>query len=280
EIEIQKTKMEGDVLVYEFRRMTGISDDTPFTLSYTLDAAYKGLDIIPETQHWLLIALDLNSDIQKYQFEVAKSREELKIAEQTYLPSVEASLTLSVSGDSFPLQEPGVSFKLRFSFPFNESPVDMDMSSGITGLQTRTSGGSVQTNILPDLSYLSDKKLALLKLQTMTIQSDSMIESLRFNIEQFIKQYGFARAQLELQKEALVLLERKQRVYQSQLGIGEIKRIDYLKAQTEYYEEEIAIREQILALMEMEREFEQVLGFEPGGLAAYVKSQNAGTDKE
>ena len=106
----------------------------------------------------------------------------------------------------------------------------------------------------------------------MNIQIEETLESLRFNIEQFIKQYSFAIAELTLRREAIELLERKQRVYKQQLGIGEIKRIDYLKAETEYYKEEIAFRESILSIKQMERSFEQILGFEPGELSAHIHS--------
>jgi outer membrane protein TolC len=274
EAELRKTKLDGEVLSYQLRTLCGLPQGRPVQLKGIIDFTYSGMRLNPLTERWLAVALDRNTDYRKLLFEAEKSKKEFRIAETTFIPTIGADVTFSLSGEGFPLYEPGFSFKLTFQFPFNETPTKIDMGATTNTIDQRTLSGGVNADILPSLTYLADKRLALLKIQMANLQLDSTEESLRFNIEQFLKNYSYEVENLALSKKTLQLLDRKQRVTKEQLGIGDIKRIDYLKAQNDYYSQEIAIRENILKIIAMERSFEQLLGLQPGELQKIVENES------
>jgi outer membrane protein TolC len=269
EAEMRKTRLDEENLLYQFQMLCGLPRSQAVVLDGRIDFSYAGMALSPVPEFWLGVALDRNREYRQLQFEAVKSREEYKIAQTTWIPTVGADVSFSLSGEGFPLYTPGFSFKLTFQFPFNEAPAKASLNAASTSVSQRSFTGDVSADVFPSLNYLSDQRLALLKIQTINVQVESAEENLRFNIEQSLKNYAAEVENLALQKETLKLLDRKQRVTKEQLGIGEIKRIDYLKAQNDYYSQEIAIRESILRLIQLERGFEQLLGLEAGELALF-----------
>ncbi|MBN2353097.1 MAG: TolC family protein [Spirochaetales bacterium] len=276
EAEMRKTKLDEENLLYQLKTLCGLPLSREVTLNGAVDFSYGGMALPSNPDFWLAVALDRNMEYRRMWFESAKSKEEYKLAETAWVPTVGADLTFSLSGDGFPLYEPGFAFKLTFQFPFNEAPVKTSLNASSTSVGQRAFTADVGTDVLPSLNYLADRRLALLKIQVTDGQLQSAEENLRFNIEQFLKNYTDEKTNLALKKDTLALLDRKRRVTREQLGVGEIKRIDYLKAQNEYYGREIAIRENILHLIRMERGFEQLLGLEAGELSDFI--ENAATN--
>jgi outer membrane protein TolC len=281
EAEMKKTGTDEEVLVYQFLMLCGLPRSQAIDLNGKIDFTYRGLDLPPLTDFWLAMALERNMEYRQMAYGAARTREEFKIAQTTWIPTVGADFTFSLSGQGLPLYEPGFSFKLTFQFPFNEAPTRLGATAGAASTNQRTMTTDASADVLPSLTFLSDRKLALLKIRMTDLQVDGAEENLRFSIEQFLKNYSAATENLSLQKETIELLNRKQRVTKEQLGIGEIKRIDYLKAQNEYYQQAIAIRESILAILQLERGFEQLLGLEAGELTRLVEAErNANTRQQ
>jgi outer membrane protein TolC len=262
EADMRKTAMEEEVILYQLQMLCGIPRDRPVIPRGEIDFSYSGISLDSDPATWLGIALDRNMEYQQMRYQVEKSREELRIAETTYIPTIGADVSFSLSGDNFPLYEPGFALKLTFEFPFNEAPTKVNMDTNSNFVDRRGVTAGVSSEILPSLNFLADGRLARLNVRMMNLQLESNREGLRFGIEQFLKKYAYAADNLQLRKETLALLKRKQRVTEEQLGIGEIKRIDYDR-------EEIGIREDILAIMELERGFEQLLGLEAGELTSF-----------
>jgi len=273
EAEMRKTKLDEENLLYQLKTLCGLPLSRAVSLEGAIDFAYGGMALLPEPEFWLAVALDRNAEYRRLWFESAKSKEEYKLAETAWVPSVGADLSFTLSGEGFPLYEPGFAFKLTFQFPFNETPLKSSLNASSTSIGQRAFTADVGAAVQPSLNYLADRRLALLKIQVTDGQLQSAEENLRFNIEQFLKNHAAEKENLALQKETLALLDRKRRVTREQLGIGEIKRVDYLKAQNDYYGQEIAIRESILNLIRMERGFEQLLGLEAGELSSFIENK-------
>ena len=104
----------------------------------------------------------------------------------------------------------------------------------------------------------------------LRLKEEEALSNLQFTIEQFLKQYGHRVEKLKLQRESLELFKRKLIIQERQLAIGEIKRIDYLESQSEYLEDVIQALQNQLAVLEMERSFEQLIGVEPATLRFYA----------
>ncbi len=269
EAEMRKTKLDEETLLYQFRSLCGLSPSRPIALEGKIDFSHVGTALNPRPEFWLGVALERNMEYRKLAFEGVKSREEYKIAQVAWVPTVGADLTFSLAGEGLPLSEPGFAFKLTFQFPFNEAPTKASLNASSTSIGQRATTADMSADLFPSLNYLSDQRLALLKVQMTNLEVEGAEETLRFNIGQFLENYAAEVESLALRKETLRLLDRKQRVTREQLGVGEIKRIDYLRAQNDYFNQEIAIRESIYRLIQLERGFEQLLGLEPGELALF-----------
>ena len=76
---------------------------------------------------------------------------------------------------------------------------------------------------------------------------------------------------LVLQRRSIASQERKTHVMAKQLEIGEIKRIDYVTAETQVAQARSSLIEQVVQLMITERGLERLLGLEEGGLARLVE---------
>jgi len=269
-VQIKETQIEEESLYFEFKRLLGLEPHAMLVLDDSLDLEYEGLSLVDNTEYWLSMALVNNSEFKALQFEIEKQRQEVKMVEQSYLPRIDADFSVMVSSEYFPLQDLGFSVKLNFSFPFKPLPTQTQINAGLSGSSERSTGISMSTEILPELGFLVDHKVALLSFEMLRLKEEEALSNMQFTIEQFLKQYGHRVEKLKLQRESLALFKRKLIIQERQLAIGEIKRIDYLESQSEYLEAVIAALENQLALLEMERSFEQLIGVEPAILRFYA----------
>jgi len=269
-VQIKETQIEEESLYFEFKRLLGLEPHAMLVLDDSLDLEYEGLSLVDNTEYWLSMALVNNSEFKALQFEIEKQRQEVKMVEQSYLPRIDADFSVMVSSEYFPLQDLGFSVKLNFSFPFKPLPIQTQINAGLSGSSERSTGISMSTEILPELGFLVDEKIALLSFEMLRLKEEETLSNMQFTIEQFLKQYGHRVEKLKLQRESLALFKRKLIIQERQLAIGKIKRIDYLESQSEYLEAVIAALENQLALLEMERSFDQLIGVEPATLRFYA----------
>jgi hypothetical protein len=66
------------------------------------------------------------------------------------------------------------------------------------------------------------------------------------------------------------MANRRYRLEEIRLGLGQITRLDLMKAFINFTEKEIAAVESAINLLQMERELERLMNLAPGELAAFA----------
>ncbi|MEW5814663.1 MAG: TolC family protein [Spirochaetota bacterium] len=267
-MEIQATRLKLDELLFEFKNALGIEPATAVNPEGRINADYTGLEISTDMEQYFGTALDRNLELKRSRFEIRKNTEKLTIAASSMLPKIEAVVTVTLSGAAYPLQAIGVSVKLNFSFPFKSFPASGSFSAGERGEKEVSRGADFKVGILEDIRFPLDRKTALMNLEASRIKEKELKETLKFQIEKGVNSYRQKRELLELRNEFLALRKRKIEILEKQLDLGEIKRIDLLKAKTELLKERLSLLEDILEMVELERNLERLTGIEPGGFAA------------
>ncbi len=270
EAQIKDTQIQEEGLYFEFKKLLGIDPDVEIELDGVLDLQYEGLTLADNPEYWMSMAIVNNSDFKALQFNIEKQKQQVKLVEQSYLPKIDADFSVIVSSEYFPLQNLGLAVKLNFSFPFKPMPVQTQVNAGITGDRERSTGISMSTDLLPDLGFLVDHKMALLNFEMLRLQGETAVSDLRFKIQQSLKQYAQMAQKMKIQRESLKLYKRKLLIQERQLAIGEIKRVDYLESQSEYLDSYVQALQDQLSLMQMERDFEKLIGIEPTTLKYYA----------
>lgn len=82
---------------------------------------------------------------------------------------------------------------------------------------------------------------------------------------------------VELARKKLEVERRKEAILRKQMNLGEVNRIDYLQGAIETANAEIALNETALQLVQGERDWENLLGLESGGLRAMVEKAKVAT---
>jgi outer membrane protein TolC len=88
------------------------------------------------------------------------------------------------------------------------------------------------------------------------------------------KQRGLALARRQID-----LLGRKIAIMGRQLELGEVKRVDYMKLQTQLARDRTSLLQEVLQLLESERAFERLLGIDAGELEELCRQAAARSGK-
>jgi outer membrane protein TolC len=119
DLSLKATQLELQNLDYQLKKLIGVDLDTQVHWRGAVDADYSGIPFLDDAETLVKVALENNPEIKSQRFAIYRLSEELKAAKLSLLPTIDAEASFSVSGESFPLQEPGFSVSLIVSFPEN-----------------------------------------------------------------------------------------------------------------------------------------------------------------
>jgi outer membrane protein TolC len=266
ELELQDTVMQLEESMFQFRRLLGFEPDVAIELSGSIDEGYAGMDIPSNVGFFNAIGMENNSELAKQDLEIRKSVEELKNADSWFIPNLSLQLTLSVSGARYPLQTFSASGELVVAFPMRAFPLSTSLSLGTTPGREVSSGSSASLGILDDIGYVTDRNMGVLSYESNILKREELLENLRFQITKSVANHAQKRRGLELKRRQIDLLGRKIVIMSRQLDLGEVKRVDYMKLQTQLARDKTSLLQDILAVLESERAFERLLGVHAGEL--------------
>lgn len=267
EIEINSTENLCQQLGSQFNRLLGLEPDTETKLYPEIDPAYSGLKLDENSRDYLYtLALENNLDLRSSQFEVKQSKAQYDVASRSFLPKLVLEGSVNFSGEEFPLQQPSYSAKLNIEFPFKAIPLTTSIALSSTGSTQYSRSASHSAAPLQDMGFLIDKKSASIQV-SLSLQKEQMLkDELYFSIEQQLLELKQKRSSLKLNRQAMDLQKQKLSILETKNRMGEVKELDLLKGNIEYYNQEIAIWESILELVLAERSLEQILGLGLGEL--------------
>jgi outer membrane protein TolC len=215
---------------------------------------YSGLGTLPDKELLFSIAINEKLDLKKNGFEITKIRKELTLSKLFYIPTISADFSYTISGNNFPLQNSNYNIGLTIEFPLNGSPFETSLSYG-SGDNNRSRSSEMSAKPFEEVGGYLNINQSKLNLTEAVIKEQKIIESLRFQIDNFLDVYKYKKKNLELERESIFLAEERLDILS-----------DFLEAQTEYAENQIKLLSSILDIFQTERSVEKTLGLTPGGL--------------
>ena len=283
ELEISATSLELQELEYLMRRSLGIPPEETVQWEAAIDRDYAGVELGAgvdggggiETDHVLedfcTLALANNLELRRGRLDVQKLLAESRAG--LLLPRLEVEASFGVSGDAFPLQQPGYAVSVIVSFPTGMLPIDSSVSVGRQGSAARSLSASGSAAVLQDITPPLDRKLALLAVEAERRRTEELTEEIVFSVRREMSRCRRLRETLEVKREYRLLEDQKVQILEQQLELGEIKRIDLLRARTSCFRSEMELLEDVMAVLDSERALERLLGMEPGMLGRAVAGQ-------
>jgi outer membrane protein TolC len=254
------------------RESLGMGPGDELALSGKIDAAYSGLDLPPDAGAFIAIALANNTQVKRRELEARGALEALRAARASFVPRITLAITVGISGERRPLQDASLSGELAIDFPSRAFPFSASLSSGKTGSGQVSAGSSGQVGVLEDIGGWTDRRAAALAREESLLKKTQAVESLGFEVRRSAAAYEQKKAAAELQRKTVGLDEARVTILGRQLELGGIQRIDYMRAQAQRARDASDLLEDVLAVMDGERELEKLLGVRAGELAALVDS--------
>jgi len=260
----------------QLKESLGMGPDDELALSGQIDAAYPGIDMPPGAEAFTAIALANNTTVKRQELEARKALEGLRAARTAFVPRISLAVTVGVSGQRYPLQSPSVSGELVIDFPSRVFPVSASLSAGSPGSGQVTSGSSGEVGVLEDVGAWADSAGAALAREESLLKKQQTIETLRSEIRRALAAYEQKKAAAALQRKTVALGEARVAILGRQLELGGIQRIDYMRAQAQLARDASDLLEDVLVVLDGERELEKLLGVRAGELAALAAGRGEG----
>ena len=249
------------------RESLGMGPGDELALSGKIDAAYSGLGL-PDAEAFIAIALANNTQVKRRELEARSALEALRAARASFVPRISLAITVGISGERRPLQDPSLSGELAIDFPSRAFPFSASLSSGKTGSGQVSAGSSGQIGVLEDIGGWTDRRAAALAREESLLKKAQTVETLGFEVRRSAAAYEQKKAAAELQRKTVSLDEARVAILSRQLELGGIQRIDYMRAQAQLARDASDLLEDVLAVLDGDRELEKLLGVRAGEFAA------------
>ena len=272
EVQIADTKLGIKRLEYNLNKLLGFKQLKSLILKGEDLREYRGIDIgnfTNSTGRLYTTALNRSLEIKTLNFELTKSKMQLDLIKRRFIPTINAELSFSLSGNDFPLQEAHYGIGLNISLPYTGTPLNFSLNySGDTSGGRSRSGSSGVTPFENIKVYLNEKQ-GELAVRDARERLGQFKDELKFKIGQAVDSYASLRRKVVLKRESLALGTRRITILKKRLDIGEIKRLDYLKEQIQLSEDRIDYLNDVFSLLMAERNIEKLVGLAPGMLKRY-----------
>ncbi len=277
EITLSQTETSLEDSRYQMKKLLSLDPLEKLELLGSLDPLSPGLDLSGLEKRLFSMAISYSPDLKRQDTAVQKAAIQARAAAFPFVPDVDLELSAEFTGDTFPLRVPRYSGKLTFNFAVPESPTTYSGGASLTPGQDRGGSLSVKTSPGESVTAWLDRKTAILSLDAETRRKEEITQDLRFQVTRMMAAYSQTERTVELARRKLDVERRKEAILLRQMDLGEVKRIDYLQGAIETANSEIALNESTLQLVQGERDWENLLGLESGGLHAMVEKLKGAT---
>ncbi len=232
ELQQEKTAQEERVLLFRFARLLGYPPESPPRPAGSIAADYAGFLLGEEeplekaAARYLERTMRASGELLAARLEAEQSRRAALASRWSWLPQVRLVLAVSMSGDRFPLSEPGFSAGLEMGLDLPVLPSAAALSLGSTGAWGRSRGFTVETQPGDALEGLWDRSLAELKARQAALQLEELYTQLRFDIAEELAAIRYRKRSLALLRRRLAVEEARLEVQRLRVELGEIRRVD------------------------------------------------------
>jgi outer membrane protein TolC len=205
-----------------------------------------------EAQYFVECALRNSLDLNKRTAEIKDLSNRVKQARRTWLPRMSTQVELSVTGEDFPLTDPGFAVGLSLDFSAPLVPVSTGIKAGSPGKEERSLGLSSSVGIGENLTGWQTPRIARIGLQKAETEMETAQRALEFSILQQLKGRSFLLDTLRLGEKRLELQAQRLVIEALMLEIGEITRLEYLESGIALARQRIDQLSRIVSLFQME----------------------------
>jgi len=274
ELELQSMRFQNEELEKQFMELLGL-DYMP-ELSEYVDINRS--PVIPDAEAVHRSALSRNPDLQRIVHSIMQKETEVKFASRSWIPTVKAMGTYSVSGQHYPLNRQSWTAGITLNFV---SPWFSSSTGGSAGWEVpydKTARLQGSFTPLPDPASGLSAKQAGLSLALEREKYQNVLEKLARQAALEVSNLQLNNLRRKLAVESLKLGAEKYRLSEVLLSLGRITRIELMEARLEYEKKEILAIEAAIVLLETERSLERLIDLPPGRLGSFF-SHNRQTQK-
>jgi outer membrane protein TolC len=267
ELELETMQIQKEELEKQFAEM--LSLDTTPELSEQVDI-YRS-PFIPDVDAIHRAALSRNPDLKRIAHSITQKETESKLASLSWIPTVKAMGSYSVSGQHYPLNRQSWTFGVTLNIASPWLSASTGGSAGWEFPYDRTARLQNSFTPLPDPA------------SGLGIKQASLALALERENYQLVQKKLERQAALELHNlrlreqrrvvavEALKLGEEKYRLSEVLLSLGRITRVELMEERLEYEKKEAMAVEAAIALLEAERSLERLIDLPPGSLEHFFR---------
>jgi len=266
EISLQEADSAAERAQFDLRRALSLAPDQPVVIEGKLDTSYAGLDLGGLADRLVTIAVTRNLELLQEAAARTQAEQQLRLARNWWQPSISANLTIGASGSQLPLQQPRIEGGLQIQFLAPELPSTVEVTRSSPSESSRTESGSAQIGVVRAVeSVLSLRQASLVRegAQNRYVRSR---EALAFGIAELVDNHQRQRRRVELLRDRAQIISRRIAILNTQLDAGQITRRELIQAQIEQNGAAISLAQEVLVLIELERQIERNVGLSFGDL--------------
>jgi outer membrane protein TolC len=252
EIELAVLEQEQERLEFGFKELLLIPAGNSLELTGAINPDFRGLLPNQDARFYVGRALQNSLDLSKGKAEITARSDALRQARRSWLPRMSTLVELSVTGEEFPLPDPGFSVGLNLDFSTPLVPLHTGITAGSRGMEERSLGLSSSAQIGENLSGWQSPRVARIGLQKAQTKMRSAQRTLEFSVLQQLKGRSFLLDTLRLEAERLALQAERRSIEALMLEIGEITRLEYLQSGIAFARQRIDQLSRIVSLFQME----------------------------
>jgi len=248
ELELAAARRDEARALHEFGKLLGLGRGETMRPAGRIDENYRGSVLAGEEDVYLRLARRNSSDLEKIDRDLFDLRETLRREELSWMPELTAKVTVSMLGTTFPLTQPGFSLGLDFAFDGPLFPVSAGVTAGRSSPAERSLGSEGETKVAENLEGLLSEEIARANLAKVVSNRRETERDLEFSVLEDLSSVEHERRTLALLEEKRAVMEKKRRVEEVRLEIGDITRLDYVETEIELAKTRIAMLQAVTDL--------------------------------
>jgi outer membrane protein TolC len=253
EIELEATEQEERLILFKFARILGYEPESPIPVpAGYINPDYTGFITETNSEYWLELAREESLEFISRRFQVSALSDTLQNARFSWLPEISLKFTLTLSGDEYPLTEPGFSLGVNFNFAIPTFPITASTTIGKRDPDERSRSYSLGGNVADNLQEVYSIRVAKLNLAQAANELIDFETDFRFNIQESLINLDNHQRMLNLLFEKLEIEEKRVEIQKLKLELGEIQRIDYLKSEIKLSQLKIELLSNLVTLFTQE----------------------------
>jgi|GEM_PF-6961690 len=274
DLSLASTRQDEKRYIFQLSRILEIPPDSLPSIRGRINPDYHGFLLVgknleKEIERYASLALYQNSDLQKLLIQLENARTTRDQTRRSWIPSINAELELSMSGEELPLSEFGYSLGMVFTFNLPAFPFKTDVSAGKTNPQERSIGNSSSVQLFDNLQGFISGREASLQLAKGYSSYEDRQRNLRFDIEEALTDIDHQMNTISLTQRRMEISRREISILQKEVELGEATRIDLIEEQVSLTQQEAKLIESFVDLYNSEATFLQSCGVR--GIAETVK---------